>query len=114
MKDIDKLKELIKLAEENPNLEIITMVNYEIVCEDWGYWRGDIGEIKKDFYWQDDEAMYMSIKKIKEQLSESASFDPEFEELPDDKFNLIIEKEIESKLQSGEIKEAIFIYIELP
>jgi len=114
MKDINKLKELVKLSEENPELEIIVMVNNEIVCEDWGYWRGEIGEIKKDFTWQEDERMYMSLAAIKEQLSESASFDPEFEELPDDKFDLIIEKEIESKMQSGEIKEAIIIYIELP
>lgn len=114
MKDIGKLKELVKLSEENPELEIIVMVNNEIVCEDWGYWRGEIGKIKKDFTWQEDERMYMSLSDIKEQLSESASFDPEFEELTDDKFDLIIEKEIESKMQSGEIKEAIIIYIELP
>ena len=114
MKYIEKLKELVKLSEENPALEIIVMVNNEIVCEDWGYWRGEIGDIKKDFTWQEDERMHMSMADIKEQLSEKASFDPEFEDLPDNKFNLIIEKEIESKMQSGEIKEAIIVYIELP
>lgn len=114
MKDREKIKQLIKLSEENPELEIIPMVYNEIVCEDWGYWRGEIGKIEKEFYWQDDERIYLNLDDIKEQLSESASFEPEFENMPDEEFDLMIEKEIELKKQSGEIKEAIMVYIELP
>ena len=110
-KQTQMIDELIRIKNENPELEILTMTHYEVVCEDWGYWRGEISEVKKDIYFQDDEKMYFGADGIYEQLSDSASLEPEFEDMDDDDFKIMIENEIELKKQSGEIKEAIIIYI---
>lgn len=114
MNNIEKIKELLKFAEENPELEIIPMVDNEVCAEDSGYWRGLIGDIKKEFYYQDDEEMIISMENIKDHLVDKTSYNCECENMTDDKFEEMIEKQIDHLKQSGEIKEAIIIYIELP
>lgn len=39
----DKAQVLLNLIQENPDLPIVPMVNYEIVCEDYGRWMGSFG-----------------------------------------------------------------------
>lgn len=38
------VEKLINLMEENPNLPVLPMVDYEIVGEDWGRWMGSFGD----------------------------------------------------------------------
>lgn len=40
---MSKTQELIKLISENPELPILPMVDYEVVCEDGGRWLGSFG-----------------------------------------------------------------------
>ncbi len=114
-RDNDKIKELIKLSEENPELEIITMVNSEICADDdYSYWLGAIGEIQKDVYWHDEEKVYIGLSAIEDELEQNLAMDNEYAKLPDNEFNKMIEDEVERLKSTNEIREAIIVYIELP
>ena len=113
--DNQKIKELIRLSEENPDLTIITMVAPEIVAEDsFKYWLGSIGEIRKDILWQNDEYTSIGYDEIFDKLSCSFEDDPESEDLSDEEFKKIIDADIEAKKECKDIYEAIIVYIELP
>ena len=43
--------ELLKLIRENPDLEIVPMVDCEVVAEDFGYWLGHWGSCKVTEYY---------------------------------------------------------------
>lgn len=63
MKKIDLQQEninnLLKLIQENPDLEIMPMVDSEIVInDDYCYWAGSWGEARVDEYWIDEERIY--------------------------------------------------------
>lgn len=36
-------EQLIQLIKENPELEVVPMVDYEVVADDYGYWLGTFG-----------------------------------------------------------------------
>ena len=108
---IEKLKELMKLVEENPELEIVTMVYNEIVCEDWGYWKSKIGEIKKNVIWEDDERIHFGEDILEELFDRMALVD---DESSDENLRVEVENKYEQLKQLGKIKEAIIIYIEVP
>jgi hypothetical protein len=115
MKDSEKIKELVKLSAENPELDIIPMAASELCADDdHQYWMGSIGRIQKDIFWHNEETVYVGEDKISDQIRYNFENDADFEDMPDDEFNLMIEKEIENRQASGEIKEAIIVYIELP
>lgn len=114
-KDNEKIKELIKLSEENPDLPIITMVASEIFCsDDFSYWLGSIGEIKKDIVYSPNEVVMIGNDEI---------FDFIYEELENNIFNNLITEDmlqeltnvrIEQLKANNKIKMAIIVYIELP
>ena len=55
----DNINNLLKLVQENPDLEIMPMVDSEIVfSDDYCYWAGSWGEARVDEYWEDDERIY--------------------------------------------------------
>ena len=39
-------QELLKLVSENPELPIKFFTNWQVVCEDYGYWGGDIEKVE--------------------------------------------------------------------
>lgn len=56
--------DLVKLITENPDLDVVPMVDPDIVADDgynWWYnwWMGSIGESKIDEYYVDDETIYL-------------------------------------------------------
>ena len=113
--DNQKIKELIGLSDENPDLPIITMVATEIVAEDsFKYWLGSIGRIEKDILWQNDEYVSIGYDEIFYDLSCNFENDPENEDLSDEDFKKIIDADIQAKKECKEIYEAIIVYIELP
>jgi hypothetical protein len=93
----DKIKELVKLSEENPEMEIFFMVDNEVVAgDDFGYWRGELENVKKEIYWNyKEENIIIGEAAIEERM--------QYDDLED--------SEYESLKSSGEIKEAIIIYI---
>jgi len=108
----DKIKELVKLSEENPEMEIITMVNQEVVAgDDFAYWMGRIEKIEKGIYQHADERVYLDKDEIKDRIRYNAESEPEFENLSNDDFEKVIDKEFDRLKDAGEIKEAIIIYI---
>lgn len=71
-------EELFKLMEENPELPIVPMVDYEVVAEDSGRWLGSwgsayIGEYligEDEMYFREDDDMYEVEKVIEEFLDD--------------------------------------------
>ena len=46
-----EIEELLKLIQENPDLEIVPMVDSEVVADDGGYWLGKWGYCEKTKYY---------------------------------------------------------------
>lgn len=84
MKSIEKqqsnIEELLKLVKENPDLEIVPMVETEVCCgDDFNYWMGSWGSAEIDEVYHLDERIYFRS-------------DDE-EELVDNKLDRIMEEE---------------------
>jgi hypothetical protein len=108
-----KIKELVKLSSENPELEVIFMAYNEIVCEDYGYWKCEIKEVKIDFYCEKDDGTLLTYNDIFDNLYESASEIMESEGLDKKELTKIVENEIQEKKFSGEIREVIIVYLDV-
>lgn len=89
---------LLKLVQENPDLEIIPMVDSAVVFnDDHCYWAGSWGRASIDEYWVDDERIYFrsededdlienEVDNIYELYDESTT-DKELEEIAKEKIN---------------------------
>ncbi len=108
--DIQKknLSFLFELINQNPDLPIVPMVNYEIVADDCAlYWMGSWGEAKVDSYiLRNDRIWYLSDGKeeIFENLFEFPIDLPEEQE----------EQFMEDAVSSLPWIKAIMVKIELP
>lgn len=59
MSQKENVEKLLELIRENPNAEILPMVDYETVAGDeYGYWAGSWGEASLDEYYNDGERIY--------------------------------------------------------
>ena len=59
MKQQERIEGLLKLIQENPELEIVPMVNTECVGgDDYGSWMAEWGSAKLDEYYCSDERVY--------------------------------------------------------
>lgn len=56
----------LKLVKENPNLPIIPLVNYEVVCEDYGNWVGSFGSSFVGEYTLFNDRFYDDREEFKE------------------------------------------------
>jgi hypothetical protein len=100
------IETLIRLSKENPDIEIIPWVNWEVVCgDDYEYWKGEIEEIKKDYYYEDknEEGYTIGKKAIIEKRDEELLGSKDIE--------LSAEEDFQQLIKSGYVKEAIFIFI---
>jgi len=53
--------DLVKLITENPDLDVVPMVDSDIVADDgYSWWMGSIGKSRIDEYYVDDERIYLS------------------------------------------------------
>lgn len=70
---------LLNLIKENPDLRILSMVDYEVVASDeFASWAGSFGESKVDYVWNDGERIYFKSND-EEQLIENEIDDIENE-----------------------------------
>lgn len=104
----NNLLSLFELIQQNPDLPIVPMVNYEIVADDFAlYWMGSWGEARVDSYiLRDDRVWYLSDGK--EEI---------FENIFEFPFDLPKEQEeqfIEDSVSSLPWIKAIMVKIELP
>lgn len=113
MKGLEKqqknVNELIKLIKENPELEIVPMVDYDIVAgDDYSYWMAEWGTAKIDEYYHLDERIY-----FKEQDFEELVYD--FTESNYKKYNNLTYEEFEQlakeKINNLKWVKAIVVYI---
>ena len=113
--DNQKIKELIRLSDENPDLPIIPMVATEIVAEDsFAYWMGSIGESRKDIILNRNEYITIGHDDIFDFLYEELENNTYDKELTEDEIKELTDARIEELKSWKDIYEAIIVYIELP
>ena len=55
----ENIQHLLQLIKDNPELEIMPMVDTEVVpCDDFGCWMGSWGKASVDEYWTNDDRIY--------------------------------------------------------
>jgi hypothetical protein len=102
------IETLIQLTKENPELNIITMTNYE-VCggDDCVYWKGEIEGIKKDIYYEIKEKIIIGEENIKDELLNGYEQDEKYKQFSD----LMLLDKVEFDFKTTNYEEAIFIFI---
>ena len=104
----EKLKELVKLSTENPDLEIVCMVNSEVFKSDEStYWSCGISSVRIDDVYSDDESIYLDADDIIEQLRVELEDSP----LDGDAFDSAVEERFNKLVELGEIVKKIIVYL---
>lgn len=115
-RDNEKIKELIKMSEKNPELPIIPAVNYEVCAEDSGYWKGSFETVEKGYFYNKEDGTWKAGDKqdIIDEINIDLYEISDYEGLEDDDFDKIAEGYFDAYIQQGKIYEAIIVYIGLP
>ena len=100
----NQLKELFKVMEENPELKVMPMVEDDVCNGDFPYYCASFGRIEVEDYYMPDDTICIGESEILDKLE----LDLETEDA-----NGECQKEYDRLKESGEIKKAIFIYIEV-
>lgn len=104
------IETLIQLCKDNPELEVITMTFYEVICgDDFNYWKGEIKEVTKDIYIENDEGIFIGKDTIKDYMLDNLEYSKE-EKLSQMSYEEKV-KYVENDFDMTNFKEAIFIYI---
>ena len=103
------VNELIKLIKENPELEIVPMVDSECVpCDDYSYWMAEWGTARVDEYHHDDERIYFKEQDFEELVGDFIDNNYEYySHLGDDEIRDVAEREVSNL----EWIKAIVVYI---
>ena len=66
MTQLDYYKEIVRLAEENPDMDLLLLVDNEVIVMDYRYTQHQILDVKVDWVWKDDDdgSMLSGIKFI--------------------------------------------------
>lgn len=109
-----KIEHLLSLIKENPDLEIMPLVDSEIVAgDDCGWWVADWGKARVDHYWYDDERAYAKSEDFDRMVEDKCDLlygDPDYADLSDDDFR----KKIEEMIEGYDWQKVIFVKIVLP
>jgi hypothetical protein len=110
----DKIKSLIKLMEENPELEVLCKVEDDLFCgmEDdrYTWFLGEIGNCEISDYYMPFERIYID-DEIYEKIYEELEDNYDLENLSDEEIELKVDIAYEEKKAANEIKTAIFVNI---
>ena len=109
-------RELLKLAAANPDLPIVPLVDYEVVCEDCGRWIGSIGSVSVGEYALFNDRYHDEREDFKEhyfdyyydELCERFNYDP-----LDEAENKELEKHLD-EVAERYFTKAILVNIDLP
>ncbi len=99
-------KELLKLAQENPNLPIVPLVWYEVCCENCGHWLGNFQECRVDEYLCWNERYYLK-SDIEDLISD-------YYELDDTDYTMLDIEEHITGIFQDEWTKAIIVWVGLP
>jgi hypothetical protein len=111
VKSNEHIKQLIKLSEENPELDIKAEVDSDCVpSEDFNCWLADFGKSKIDEYWEADDETVIGESEILDHIR--YKYDG-LDCFPDDdeEQEKFIQDRYDKLKAKGEIKEAIFVEI---
>lgn len=64
MTQLDYYKEIVRLAEENPDMDLLLLVDNEEIVTDYRYTQHKILDVKVDWVWEDDDGSRMSGIKV--------------------------------------------------
>lgn len=105
----EHIHKLIKLALENPGMEIIASVGQEITGSDEYRWLlGCITYVEKELVYQPDEFIFLGKHDILAQIeSELENLEDSDKEISDE----IAKKKFDELVKEGSIKDKIIIYI---
>ena len=109
----DKIKELAKLSEENPDLEIVMLTYYDVVADDYGYWKGKISNVKTDFIGEIAGRVCVGLDQMYDFLNETLLETLQYDSLSDEEYDIIINGEISKGMADGRITKVILIYIDI-
>jgi hypothetical protein len=102
----EKLNELIRLKSENPDHEIVFLTYYEVVGDDWGYWKSDTVRIELGGYCCYNDTMYFDPDDLEESVGYSVCNNSE-SRLNDSEYDKIVDEELEKIKWT----DAILVYL---
>lgn len=109
-KQQNNINELVKLIKENPELEIVPMVDSEIGGDDYSYYMGEWGIAEIDEYYCSDDRIYFKEEDFEDLVDEFIENNyKKYNDLTDEEF----EKLAEEKINNLEWIKAIVVHINL-
>lgn len=70
MKQKEYVQELLRLIEENPDLEILPRVDSDVCNPDYGWTLGSWGKAEVDEYWANDDRIYLRSRDEEEAVDD--------------------------------------------
>lgn len=104
----DELKKLLKLIEENPNLEVKFAVDSDLANDEFSYTLADIRNIEKEFLYIDDEKVFIGKDEILDYFRDEDEFNLS---ILDNQFEIFIKDKYSKLIKEEKIKETIIVYI---
>lgn len=111
----EKTKELLDLIKANPDLPVIPMVDYEVVCDDCStYWMGSWGNAQVDEYYIGNERVHFKSDDEESVLGDMKGC--EYYKTKDgrDIIDDLTDEEWKELYESIPWKKAIIVYIGTP
>lgn len=110
----ENVKELMKLASENPDYKIIPMVDIDVCAsDDYNYWAGSFGKPRIDEYYVNDERIYFKRDDFEDLVQE---YIDGLDEETLSKFydDAELEKHAEEHIENLGWEKVILVYIGTP
>ena len=105
----ENIKQLLKLIKDNPDLEILPMVDSECVTsDDFSYWMGEWGSAEVDHYYRLDERVYFKGEGLEELIDDW--IDNNYEKYPMAN-NDLLEERAAAEIESYDWIKAIVVKI---
>lgn len=111
----EKVNELIKLMNDNPELDVKFAVGYE-VCggDECNYWLAtEVSTVKVDYFYLDDERWYSGKDNILERLVGYYEDTELTKDMTNLDFDCFIENEFELLLKQNKIIKSIIVYLDV-
>jgi hypothetical protein len=110
-------KELVKLANENPDLPIISSVNFEVIGGDeYTYWVGELSKVFVDYTYLSErqEKWLWGEYDIKEAIFEDEEYEDEdvFDNMSSEEVEKFLDNEFNKLKEQGDIKKCIIMRID--
>jgi len=90
---MNNTQKFIKLVQENPELPVVPMVDYEVVADGYGYWLGKFGFCEIGEYTCYNDRFYDDKVSFSEDYYNDTYDDGRYDGLTDDEIDELIAKE---------------------